>query len=50
MIMDGKRPDRPNEARELGLIDSLWNMTVRCWEQDPAHRPTMTEVVGLIRE
>ena len=49
-IMGGERPVRPQEAQELGLADSLWNMTARCWHQDPAQRPTMTEVVGLIRE
>jgi len=48
--MGGERPARPQEAQEIGLVDSLWDMTVRCWHQDPAQRPTMTEVVGLIRE
>jgi len=47
--MGGERPARP-QAQELGLADSLWDMTVHCWHQDPAQRPTMTEVVGLIRE
>ena len=41
---------RPQEARELGLTDSVWDMTVRCWHKDPVKRPTMTEVVKLARE
>jgi len=49
-VMNGKRPARPQETQELGLTDSLWDMTVRCWHQDPAQRPTMTEVVELLRE
>ena len=49
-IMDGERPARPQEGQELGLTDSVWEMTVRCWHQDPAQRPTMTEVVELLRE
>lgn len=48
--MDGKRPDRPRETQELGLTDSVWDMTLRCWQQDPASRPTMMEVVGLLRK
>ena len=48
--MDGEWPARPQEAQELGLTDSMWGMTVRCWNQDPAQRPTMTEVVGLLRK
>jgi len=50
MIMGGNRPARPRDAQELGLTDSVWDMTVRCWQQDPAHRPTMAGVVGLLRE
>ena len=48
--MDGERPDRPQEAQELGLTDPMWGMTVCCWRQDPAQRPTMTEVIELLRE
>ena len=46
-IIDGERPPRP-EAQEL--TDSVWDMMVQCWDQDPARRPTMTEVIGLMRE
>jgi len=49
-IMGGERPARPPDAQELGLTDSVWNMTCKCWRQDPARRPTVTEVVGLLRE
>jgi hypothetical protein len=48
--MDGERPARPQEGEELGLTDSMWDMTVRCWNQDPAQRLTMTEVVGFLHE
>ena len=49
-IMSGERPARPQEAKELGLTDSVWDMTVRCWHKDPAQRPRMTEVIELLRE
>ena len=49
-IMDGSRPARPQGVQGLGLTDSVWDMTVRCWNQDPVRRPTMTEVVRLTRE
>jgi hypothetical protein len=48
--MDGGRPARPQGARGLGLTDLVWDMTVRCWHRDPVQRPTMMEVVGLVRE
>ena len=49
-ITGGERPDRPREAQELGLVDSVWDMTLSCWHQDPARRPTMAGVVGFLRE
>ena len=49
-IVDGKWLARPREVQGLGLTDSVWNMTVRCWNQDPAQRPTIREVVRLLRE
>jgi len=49
-IISGERPARPQEAQELGLTDSVWDMALRCWRQDPADRPTVTEVVRLLRE
>ena len=49
-IIDGERPARPREAQGLGLTDSIWNMMVRCWDQDPAQRPTMREAVRILRE
>ena len=48
--MDGERPVRPRGARKLGLVDSVWNMTLSCWQHDPAHRPTTARVVGFLRE
>jgi len=49
-IINGGRPARPQEAQGLGLTNSVWEMVVRCWDQDPVLRPTMTEVVRLARE
>jgi len=49
-IVDDKFPTRPQGAEALGLTDSIWGMAVRCWHQDPAQRPTMREVVGLVRK
>ena len=49
-IIDGERPPRPQEAQGLGLTGSVWDLTVRCWDQDPVWRPTATEVVRPLRE
>ena len=49
-IIYGERPARPQGGRKFGLTDLMWDMTIRCWHQDPAQRPMMTEVVELLRE
>jgi len=49
-ITSGGQPDRPLGTQELGLVDPIWDMTVNCWQQDPAHRPIITTVVGFLRE
>ena len=46
-IMDGERPDRPQEP---DLTDPIWELVCTCWHQDPAHRPEMAKVVGILRE
>ena len=48
--MGGERPTRPQKAQELGLTAPVWDMTLKCWQRDPALRPTVTEVVELLRE
>ena len=49
-IMNGQLPSRPYEARELGLTDSVWNMTESCWLQHPNDRLKASEMVDLLRE
>jgi len=49
-IVAGERPVRPQGTQELGLVDSVWNMMVDCWQQDPARRPTTVAVVWFLRE
>jgi len=48
--MSGERLARPHEAQGLGLVDSVWDMTISCWQQDPSNRPTAAEVVEFLHE
>ena len=45
--MEGERPDRPQER---DLTDSVWDMTERCWQEDPVFRPKIKEVVAILRD
>lgn len=49
-IIKGERPSRPQGAEGFGLVDPVWDMTLRCWQQEPTYRPAVAEVVGLLHE
>ena len=49
-IVYGERPGRPEGAQQLGLVEPVWDMMVRCWQGEPTHRPAMTTVVGFLRD
>ena len=38
------------KAQQLGLVESVWDTTLSCWDQDPVRLPTMAKVVGFLRE
>jgi len=41
-VLSGNRPARPVHS---SLTDDLWDLTKRCWNQDPKLRPEIAEVV-----
>ncbi|KAF9791978.1 kinase-like domain-containing protein, partial [Thelephora terrestris] len=43
----GERPERPIHA---DLTDGLWALMKKCWDQDPLRRPTILEVLGILRD
>jgi len=48
-IMNGERPVHPSGTENLGLVAPVWNMTIDCWQDDPARRPTMAAVADFLR-
>jgi len=44
-ISEGIRPERPQDAQDVGLTPKMWGLLEGCWSQDPARRPTIEEVV-----
>ncbi|KAJ7607025.1 kinase-like domain-containing protein, partial [Mycena polygramma] len=43
-VLEGCRPSRP-ESCSLPSLDGLWNLLQRCWNEEPATRPTAAELV-----
>jgi hypothetical protein len=48
--MFGERPPYPRGTEGLGFVGPIWSMTVDCWQDEPARRPTMAAVVEFLRE
>jgi hypothetical protein len=50
-VVQGKRPARPLDvlSKARGLTDDVWDLIQACWSQDPAFRPTATQVVERVR-
>ncbi|XP_054268278.1 tyrosine kinase receptor Cad96Ca isoform X1 [Macrosteles quadrilineatus] len=44
-VRDGYRLDKPEHCRR-----ELYNIMYYCWDQDPAERPTFTELVTLLEQ
>lgn len=44
----GARPRRPTELHIIarGLDDNLWNIMTDCWNNDPADRPSIDQVLA----
>jgi len=44
-VVEGLRPDKPENASAIGFSDSLWDFAQRCWDEDMGSRPQVEEVV-----
>ena len=44
-IANGKRPEKPQAAEQLGLTAEMWKFIERCWNPNPNKRPAIDEVV-----
>jgi len=48
-VIFGKRPSRPNGQPEgWAMLDYLWSLVEKCWDQDASKRPRMSDVVHTI--
>ena len=49
-ITEGIRPEKPAEAKRLGLSDKLWRMVKLCWVEDRDTRPEVEYVLSCLNE
>ena len=47
-VVEGKRPQRPEEAESPGFTDELWRMVECCWRQNRNERPEVGEILRCL--
>jgi len=45
-VSHGARPEKPANAKAIGVSDSLWELIQKCWGDDRTRRPQIQEVVA----
>jgi hypothetical protein len=41
----GARPEKPANAKDIGISDPLWELIKKCWDGNISQRPKIQEVV-----
>ena len=49
-MVQGLRPNKPEDASSIGFSDLLWSFVQRCWDGDMKLRPKVTEIVTHLEE
>lgn len=49
-ILEGKRPERPEKMAGRIALESIWDLTQRCWHQEAHERPAMSAVRSRLEE
>lgn len=43
-VMSGKRPRKPENARDIGFGEGTWELVQQCWNEDRGKRPMVEEI------
>ena len=49
VAIEGKRPPRPNNSKNLGITDDIWKLLELCWSKNPSSRPEVSRVAGHLK-
>jgi len=48
VVLEGKRPARPNNSESLGITNEVWELLELCWAKDVSLRPAINLVVRCL--
>jgi len=49
-IMEGVRPRKPQDAKQLGFSDELWSIVEQCWLEDRDARPEVESILSYLND
>ena len=49
-VVTGQRPQKPQNAEEIGMTGVLWNLLEECWRADRTKRPDISQILGTFCE
>ena len=49
-IIEGVRPEKPENAEAIGLSDTLWELVQACWSEGRTQRPRVRVIVDVVRD
>lgn len=49
VVVNNKRPPRPDSTIAADLNDSMWDRIQDCWKTDPKDRPEITTIVECLK-
>jgi len=49
-ILKGDRPEKPIFSTTRGYTEGLWEMTTSCWKRNPSDRPTVDDVLSVLKK
>ena len=47
LVLNGRRPPRPQNREILGLSEDVWMLAERCWDGNPSVRPRITDILSF---
>ena len=47
-ILEGERPEKPENAIHLGLTEAIWETVEKCWVEDRSARPGVEDILSCL--
>ena len=49
-VMEGVRPEKPEEVARLGFNPNLWEIVEQCWLEDHNARPSVEDILSCLND